>query len=80
MRYQRGEEELQSYNPASSKACVSNAAKRILMEHMSSKCEDGLPGVNMSLQGDSLFERGNCWDLCDQIVPHQLDMEMVLGI
>jgi len=25
---------------------------------MSSKCEDDLPGVKMSLQGDSLFERG----------------------
>jgi len=27
----------------------------------------------MSLQGDSLFEE-DYWDLCEQIVPHRLDM------
>jgi len=40
--------------------------------------------VKMSLQGDSWFE-GDYWDLGEQIVPHQLDMDqldmgMVLGI
>jgi len=37
---------------------ITNAVKRISMEHMSSICDDDLPGVKMSLQGDSLFERG----------------------
>ena len=37
---------------------TSNAVKKILVEHMSSRCIDGISGVKMSLQGDSLFERG----------------------
>ena len=37
---------------------ITNLVKMISMEHMSSKYEDGLPGVKMSLQGNSLFERG----------------------
>ena len=41
------------------KRATTNAIKRISMEHMSFKCEDGLPGVKMSLQGDSLFG-GDC--------------------
>jgi len=51
-----------------------------LIEHMYFKCEDGLPGVKMSSQGDSLFERGIVGILVEQIVSHLLDMEMVLGL
>jgi len=40
-------------------------------------CEDGITGVQMSLQGDSLFERGIVGILVEQIVPHRLDMGMV---
>ena len=39
-----------------------------------------LPGVKMSLQGDSLSERGIVGIWVEQIVPHRLDMGMVLGI
>ena len=41
-----------------------NAVKRISIsiEHMSSKCEDGLLGVKMVLQGLFVRER-DCWDL-----------------
>ena len=59
-----------------------NAVKMISIpiEYMSSRCEDGLSGVKMSLQGDSLFERGLVGIWVEQIVPHQLDMGMVLGL
>jgi len=39
-----------------------------------------LPGVKMSLQGDSLFERGIVEIWVEQIVSHRLDMGMILGI
>jgi len=52
----------------------------ISIEHMSSRCgEDGLPDVKMSLLRDSLFERGIVGILCEQIVPHRLDMGNGLG-
>jgi len=59
---------------------ITNVVERILMEHMSSRCEDVLPGVKMGLQGNSLFERGIVGIWVEQIVPHRLDMGMVLGI
>ena len=71
MCYQRGEEELQGCNPVSRKACMSNEVKRISIEHI---C---LPGVKMRLQRDSLFERG-LLGFSEQIVPHRLDMGMIL--
>ena len=45
---------------------------------MSSKCEDGLSCVKIT--GDSLFERGIVGIWVEQIVPHRLDMGMVLGL
>ena len=51
----------------------------ISIEHMSSKCEDGLLGVKMAYM-DSLFESGIVGIWVKQIVPHQLDMGMVLGL
>ena len=46
----------------------------ISIEYMSSRCEDGLPGVKMSLRGDSLFE-GGCWNLrsnkCPTLARHR---------
>ena len=44
-----------------------------LVEHMSSKCEDELTGTLCSREGLLGF-----W--VEQIVPHRLDMGMVLGI
>ena len=59
-----------------------NAVKRIsiLIEHMSFRCEDGLLGVKMSLQRDPLLEREIVGICVEQIVPHRLDVGMVLGI
>jgi len=52
------------------------AVKRISISigHMSFRCENGLPGMKMSLQGDSLFEKKIVENWVEQIVPHQLDM------
>ena len=40
---------------------------------ISARCEDELTGRIFVREGD-------CWDLCEQIVPFRLDMGMVLGI
>ena len=43
----------------------------------------GLPGVNMSLQGDSLFDRGLLSESVvdvEQIISHRLNMRMLLDI
>ena len=59
-----------------------NTVKRISIsiEHMSSRCENGLLGVKISLQGDSLFESGIVGIWVEQIVPHRPDMVMALGL
>ena len=59
---------------------ITNIVKRISMEHMSFMCEDGFPGVKMSLQENSSFERRIVGIWIEQIVSHWLDMGMVLRI
>jgi len=48
------------------------------MVHMSSRCEDGLPGVKMSLQGLFVQEE-DCWDLCRTNSPTSARHEDGLG-
>jgi len=57
VRHQRGEEELKAAILLHVRHALTNTVKRIPMEHTSSWCEDGLSGVKISLQRDSLIER-----------------------